>query len=100
MTPEHEQWMNALDEIRAHLDDLRRAVAAGDVSDVPAFEVPNGLPPLPLSCAEHARVVAREQSELQDELRRQLAEIPLPNRATRRPRPDTRAATPRFERRA
>lgn len=89
MTPEHETWMSALGDMRRHLDELRRAVADGDVSEVAAFAVPSDLPPLPASCADDARELAARQQDLATEIRGRLAS------AVSSERPGPRAAVPR-----
>ncbi len=73
MTTAPDRWTAALTQMLAELDEARRALADGDVSRVPTFAVPAGLPPLPPECADLAHQVARELRSLESEIAGELA---------------------------
>jgi hypothetical protein len=97
MTPE-EIWNQALADMRTRLDEVRRSLRDGDMSDLGHITTPTDLPALPAECAEAAQRVADQQRDVEAEVRRHLdahvTDFPwTPQRPTgvRRTRFDTHA---------
>ena len=54
----HERWVAALDEIEHHLDATRAVIAGHEDVEVPAWQPPDDLGPLPEHLQPRARALA------------------------------------------
>ena len=80
-------WSEVLDRYERRLDDVERALAAGDPATVPAFEIPDGLPTIPAGVADRARALLARCEDLQRTVSRARTAVGRRLRSTATPVP-------------
>ena len=78
------RWNEAFDRMDAQLDVVVDSLVDGDLSSLPGFAVPRGLPPLSPICVDRARALLARHRALEAQVVRRLEET-QPPAARRRP---------------
>lgn len=97
MRSAHQAWSITLDRLDAYVDALSAALDRGDIAIVPAFRIPQDLPPLPATCAGRARDVEQRHTALQHRVREQLLAASQRLSRTRPPTAPQRPTARRLE---
>lgn len=66
-------WTRALDAFEQRIADQREALDRGEAGEIPPFEPPQGLGPLPASLSDRAGRLLAEARDVEEELRGALA---------------------------